>query len=1180
MSNNVKFAGTNDNAKQMQEKTLLLFLLMAAAFIVHIVCAIAYPGYEVDMNCFSAWSYDVFEHGISEFYKQPGFTDYPPGYMYILWVVGGIRKLFGLNGMETGSVILLKLPAILCDLGIGYVIYKVSLKYTKPGTATLISAAFLFNPAVIINSSTWGQVDSVFTLCVLLMCYFVTEKKLPYAYFIFAIGILIKPQALIFTPVLIFGIIEQVFLNDFDVKRMLKELGLGLLAILCLFLLAVPFGLSEVLKQYVETLGSYEYASVNAYNFWAALGYNWTGQDDTFIFMSFKNWGTLFIVLTVAVAAWLWYRCKEAESKYYFVGAFIVASVFTLSVRMHERYMYPALALLLVGAAVKRQYRYFVAFGMLSLTLFMNEYHVLFHYDPSNYDFGNPFIRFVGWLTVLVFAYMVAVFVKYMKTPRASTYEEQIEIANREREQRRKSNAKKNSRSSGNKNRVQDSRDRNNRNQNNSTGVEKPRFWSIKPSDVMPKWTKWDSIIVAGITVIYACIAFYNLGDMEAPQTYWKGDHVDQEIVLDFGKTVDFENFYSFLGYHENRKFEVSISDDGENWSILNMGGSSDEEGVDPNWMNICSVFCWNKQDFAYSTRYLKFVQKKDNDAAIMEMMFYDRNKNVVTPVNTSDYPELFDEQDIFEGQMLFNNSTYFDEIYHARTAYEMVHGMYNYEWTHPPFGKLLISIGISIFGMCPFGWRFMGTFVGVLMIPVIYLLGRRLTKKTWLATVTTLLLTFDFMHFAQTRISTIDVYVTFFIMLMYYFMLKYYKMSFYDTPLKKTFIPLGLSGICMGLACASKWTGIYGGMGLAVIFAIVMIRRYMEYRVAKRDPAGETEGISHKYVIDNYSLHTMKTLVFCIGLFVIVPLLIYAASYVRFDDGSDRGYVEQIIENQKAMYGYHANLEASHPYESAWYQWPLMERPILYYVETLDGDLKSGISSFGNPLVWWIGILAFIYMIYLVYKNKDRIAIFLIVGYLAEYLPWMLVKRCTFIYHYFPSVPFLVMMIGYGIYRILKNNKPRIYEPVKNKIAVYVVTAARVAVSIGVFFAGFVIKKGIDADYQEVEMISVRTTIACLVIFIAVYIILKAVANSVLARMKFIAIAGAGENGSTEVLTAKGIIGTTRDTIRIDKVDVCVYAGLAVLLFGVFYPVLSGYPATVDYGQFLKWIGSWALLF
>ena len=91
----------------------------------------------------------------------------------------------------------------------------------------MFASLYLFNPATIVNCSLWGQVDSVYTLFILLMIYFISEKKMIYSYFMFAICIFIKPQAFIFTPILIFGIIENVFIKDFSKEKLLKNLGFG-----------------------------------------------------------------------------------------------------------------------------------------------------------------------------------------------------------------------------------------------------------------------------------------------------------------------------------------------------------------------------------------------------------------------------------------------------------------------------------------------------------------------------------------------------------------------------------------------------------------------------------------------------------------------------------------------------------------------------------------------------------------------------------------------------------------------------------------------------------------------------------------------------------------------------------------------------------------------------------------
>ncbi|MCI8308526.1 MAG: phospholipid carrier-dependent glycosyltransferase [Lachnospiraceae bacterium] len=1008
-----------------QEQLFGLILLFAGAFILHIICAVMYKGYDTDMNCFFGWSDAVFHNGITEFYSMEGFNDYPPGYMYVLWVIGAVKNLLGLDSFTPASILLVKLPAMICDLLIGYVIYLIAKKYTKVQNAILFSALYMFNPSVIINSATWGQVDSVFTLFVLLMCYFVTEKKLTASYFVFAIGILVKPQALIFTPVLIYAIVDQVFLNDFDVKKMFKELGLGLLAIAMLFGLAAPFGLSDVLAQYVDTMGSYEYASVNAYNMWTLFGQNWQSQDTMFLFMSYKQWGMFFIVAIVAVSALFCIRNKESESKYYLTGAFIVTAMFILSVRMHERYMYPALALLLAGAVVKRNKKFFIAYGVLSFVHFLNVFHVLFYYTPEEYyNNDHSIIYITAFLSVAAFVYFCVVIFKYGAMPRELTYIEREEL-------KAKSAAKNNRKKTNNKN----ARGKNTNNNRKVPVIEEKKGFDIIPSFISSKWIMADFIAIGVITVIYACVAFWRLGDMDAPQTQWFGKQ-GEELVFDFGETKYIDKTFCYLGYHENRLFDLYTSEDGTNWNqvvaIKEDGGSE---------LEMVSVFCWNEYELGKDTRYLKYVLKSD-DASLMEFMFFDSNGNAITPVNSSEYPMLFDEQDIFDGTYSFMNSTYFDEIYHARTAYEMVNGLRCYETTHPPLGKAIMAIGVLIFGMCPFGWRFMGTLFGVLMLPVMYLIARKITDKTWLSTVITVLFALDFMHFTQTRIATIDVFVTLFIMLEYYFMLCYYRMSFYDTPLKKTFIPLLLSGICMGLGFGAKWTGVYAGVGLAVVFFAVIFRRYMEYRRAVCQPKGKTGNIEHRHIIDNFSIFTTKTLCFCLVAFIVVPVILYVLSYIPFNDNDVRsmnnGLIKRVFDSQTYMFDYHASLDSEHVYSSTWYEWPTIVRPMLYYVESVGDGVSEGISAMGNPLIWWIGIPVFAYLVYLVFAKRDRIALFLTVGYMSQYLPWVFVTRCTFIYHYFPSVPFVVLMIGYSMYKLIKT-----YPKLKPAVFVYLALAA-----------------------------------------------------------------------------------------------------------------------------------------
>jgi dolichyl-phosphate-mannose--protein O-mannosyl transferase len=111
-------------------------------------------------------------------------------------------------------------------------------------------------------------------------------------------------------------------------------------------------------------------------------------------------------------------------------------------------------------------------------------------------------------------------------------------------------------------------------------------------------------------------------------------------------------------------------------------------------------------------------------------------------------------------------------------------------------------------------------------------------------------------------------------------------------------------------------------------------------------------------------------------------------------------------------MFSYHSDLVSDHPYASKWWEWIFNIRPILYWLEYYGGT-KSAFGAWGNPLVSWAGLAALAAMVYNLVRRKDPAALFIIVGYLAQLVPWMFVSRETFAYHYFPATVFLVLAIA-----------------------------------------------------------------------------------------------------------------------------------------------------------------------
>ncbi len=923
----VLFAAENNTLGNEKNKVRHTFLILAVvAFVVRISCMFFYPGHETDMNCFYTWSNLLRSEGLGGFYTSNAFTDYPPGYMYILYLIGIIRKVFDCS--REFSYILLKIPAVIADIFCALIVYKLSQKNSSSKISAVLASFFLFNPAVILNSSIWGQVDSVLTVFVLISLYWLSLGKTYRAYFAYAIAIFIKPQALFYAPVILYGIIDNVFLKDFSKSKLLKNLLVGIASIGTIVLLAVPFGLENVILQYQSTIASYNYMSVNAYNLWTALGSNWVVPNN---FINIISYFMIFVI--VAVSAVIFFS-RKAENRYFYAAAFICFSIFVLSVRMHERYAFPAIAFMLCALAISRKKEEFWLFLGISGTQFFNMAHTLFYFKPETYyQYSHTPEILTGWITVLVFAYMCVHSYR--------TYYKKSGII--------------------------------------AGDVEK----------ATSKITRRDVIIMLIITALYSIPALYDLGSREAPQTY---DIVpkDSSVTFDLGTDTEISDVRIYLGPSElssERTLTLSVSaEDGEQNFLYERSNGT--------------VFYWNEQSVNSVGRYITLSAK--DPVYIVEMAVYDADGNIVTPVEQGS--AFFDEQELIPETFTFRNNTYFDEIYHARTAFEFLNDIHVYEWTHPPLGKVFISLGVKLFGMTGFGWRIVGTLFGIFMIPIIYIFLKKMFKLTWLTVCATLLFSFDFMHFAQTRIATIDVYVTFFIMLMYLFMYKYYTMSFKDTPIEKTFVPLGLSGLCMGLAIACKWTGIYAAIGLAVIFFISLYQKY------KEAPA-------------NFADKCLKTVIFCFVAFVTVPVIIYALSYIPFVRCNDTG-VNGIIQNQVDMLTYHGKtvVDATHAFSSHWYEWPVMIRPIWYYTGKVDG-LQENINSFGNPLVWWAGILSVAYCIYDAIKNKDKTAIFLVIAYFSQLVPWMPITRITFIYHYFPCVPFVVLTIAHTVHKFYSHN-------------------------------------------------------------------------------------------------------------------------------------------------------------
>ena len=552
-----------------------------------------------------------------------------------------------------------------------------------------------------------------------------------------------------------------------------------------------------------------------------------------------------------------------------------------------------------------------------------------------------------------------------------------------------------------------------------------------------------DAIPILLITAVYAVTAFAHLGSLRAPQSAWDfGSGESATFSLPEAVQVSQLWYYPNLG---TGKYQVEISEDGVTWLTLWSRTETDEAGSEETvyyWadstgygesfamtQNYNQLFKWNEIVFENPQyiRYLRITgQANKGLLELGEVALFDMAGNrVEVPGSVS---PLFDEQDVVPDRPTYYDEAYFDEIYHPRTAWEHIRGIEPYEISHPPLGKLIMGIGIRLFGMTPFGWRFMGTLFGVGMLPLLYVFLKNLFGRTSIATCGTILLAADFMHLTQTRLATIDTYAFFFILLMYWFMYRYLTLPA-GTPFRKCALPLFLSGLFWGIGAASKWTVIYGCTGLVVLYFIGLYQKVRDW------PAEQPGRVKWVFQILGFS----------VLVFALIPAAIYTLSYLPYamaeGDTSLTGLISAMWENQKYMLSYHSGVTDSHPYSSRWYQWLFDIRPILYYMDNDVAGYTTRFAAFVNPVVCWGGLLAVVACGFHGIVRRSGRALFIFIGYLAQLVPWLFIGRITFAYHYFPSVLFLVLALCYVFHTLARKE-----ELVRWKPAMYAVTGGAVA--------------------------------------------------------------------------------------------------------------------------------------
>jgi len=385
--------------------------LVAVALAIRLLLA-SLPGFGVDNGTFQAWAQRLADGHPWNFYQPNEFTDYAPGYMYVLWLIGELNNALHFNHDQW--IYILKIPAIVADMASAYLIYRM-LDKQGPLTQFGSTVIYLFFPPALLIGAFWGQVDSILAFFLLLSVYFISRDKPVAGAVAYTVGFLVKPQAIAALPFLAFWILRQhppKMGEKFEVPRVWVECVavpmIVLLVLITPFFELKPWRLVTVLYDSTN-VENYRVNSFWAYNFWNTGGLfkmgfkcdlaNHCAGDAVatkFLGVSTRYWALFLFASSIGTILYIFRNARDT-GMLALGTALSVMAFYMLLTRMHERYVYAAFLPLLLACALLKSRVLWGAFVATSAIHFANLYHVFGYYYLFSDQYKSDYPGYTRW---------------------------------------------------------------------------------------------------------------------------------------------------------------------------------------------------------------------------------------------------------------------------------------------------------------------------------------------------------------------------------------------------------------------------------------------------------------------------------------------------------------------------------------------------------------------------------------------------------------------------------------------------------------------------------------------------------------------------------------------------------------------------------------------------------------
>ncbi len=359
-----------------------------------------------DIEWYRTWALDL-QNGFFDCYARltegKYQLDYPPAYLFLLYLLGRLYQLLGLQDYVMYDMIAMKAYPILFDVLTAGLLYFVCRRESEK-LGVLAAALWALNPSSFFNCSNWGQTDCIM-LFLLVVAFYQAERRRPFtASILFAVACLTKMQTLYFTPVLFLFLLRR-----YRLPKTMACVGAAFATGITAF---IPFiiggwglqgweSLLTPFRVYLGGLGKYPYAALNTYNIYGIFNLNWVWDGLSIIGgtvdpkqgfavggFTLQHLSLLLTMGSLALLCWVMLKGRRKHSLW-LGGYLFMQCIFMLTTRMHERYEIAVLPFALLLFLRLRDFRWLWQYILLSAVTFINQFMLLVRNNTVN-DPGAP----------------------------------------------------------------------------------------------------------------------------------------------------------------------------------------------------------------------------------------------------------------------------------------------------------------------------------------------------------------------------------------------------------------------------------------------------------------------------------------------------------------------------------------------------------------------------------------------------------------------------------------------------------------------------------------------------------------------------------------------------------------------------------------------------------------------